>query len=167
MFVRCILGVTAALVICLAMTIASAQEAKPSPENPAQPRIMTFTTVDVAENDGELTRLLKQRYNASGEDLRARVALYGGGRIPLDEVAESLARFTTAGVELAQSPQKQVHALEYSLDTAKFIEKVVQVRFDQGNEALQIQKHAKVVRFDLEIQLHRAREALKAGASAK
>ena len=167
MFRPCTFGAAAALLFCSAIRSASAQEAKSARDEPPQPRIMTFTTVDIVETDGELTRLLKQRYNAAGEELRARVALYRGGRTPLDDLAESLTRFTKAGFELAETPQKQVHALELALNTAQWIEKVVQVRFDQGNEGLQNQKHAKVVRYDLEIQLHRARETLKAGARAK
>jgi hypothetical protein len=167
MFRPCTFGATVALLMCLPIQPSIAQEAKPAPNTPAQPQIMTFTTVDIAETDGELTRLLKQRYNAAGEELRARLTLYNRGRTSLDESAESLARFTKAGVELAETPQKQVHALELALNTAQWIENVVQVRFDQGNESLHNQKHAKVVRNDLEIQLHRAREAMKAGARAK
>jgi len=66
---------------------------------------------------------------------------------------------------LAESPALQVEHLDRALLAAKKVEAIVREKFDHGNEPVQAMKHANVVRYDLEIQLYRAQELVKAKAS--
>ena len=142
--------------------VATAQQAaRPKPE----PQAFTFTTLEILDGDGELQRLLKQRYNAAGEDLEARLALYSGGRVDLVDVAASIERFTKAGLELAKTPVERVNELQRALAAAQNVEAIVSTKYEQEVEPVQAYKHARYVRLDLEIQLLRAREAAKLGAA--
>ena len=137
------------------------QAARPKAE--AQP--FTFTTLEILDTDGELQRLLKQRYNAAGEDLEARSALYRAGRVSLEETCASLGRFTKASLELAATPVERVHELDRALAAARSVEAIVEEKYKFEVEPVQAFKHARYVRLDLEIQLYRAREAAKLGAA--
>ena len=134
-------------------------------KSPADPQIMSFKTVEIHDSDGELRRLLKLRYNAAGEDLRARTTLYKLGRVKFDELAASLQRFTKAGAEVAETPVAKVTELELAHNAALWMEAVVSERFVQEVDPVQIMKHARVVRYDLEIELYRARALVKAAAA--
>lgn len=126
-----------------------------------------FTTVEILDSDGELPKLLKQRFNAAGEQLEAQSELYRGGRVPLEAVLASVERFTKYGLELKETPALQLNHLDTALLAAKKIEAIVREKFDHGNEPVQAMKHANVVRYDLEIQRYRAHELfLKAKAAA-
>ena len=144
---------------------ASTAQDKPAEKSPPDPRIMSFITLEIRDGDSELRRLLKQRYNAAGEELRARAMLYGGGRTSLEDLAACVERFTKAGAELAESPVEKVKELELAHNAAQWIEAIVSEKFEHGVESVQAMKHVKVVRYDLEIQLYRARELVKAAAS--
>src|SRR5262245_1191730 len=136
---------------------------KPAPK--ADPQLFTFTTLEVPESDGQLQRLLKQRYNAAGEELEALTALYRGGRVNLDNVCASIERFTKASLELSENPVERVAKLDRALIVARNIEEIVNEKFSFDVEPVQAVKHDRYVRLDLEIQLLRVREAAKLGAA--
>jgi len=142
--------------------VAAAQQAA-APK--AEPRPFTFTTLEILNGDGELQRLLKQRYNAAGEDLEARMALYGAGRVSLEAICASLERFTKASLDLAATPVERVNELDRALAAARNVEAIVEEKYKFEVEPVQAFKHARYVRLDLEIQLLRAREAAKLGAA--
>ena len=142
--------------------------AQPAARKPAENgHIFFFTTVEILADDNELTKLLKQRFNASGEELEARSELYRGGRVELDSVLACLERFTKYGLELNPAPAEQLGHLVNSLHAAQKVEAIVREKFNHSVEPVQAMKHANVVRFDLEIQLYRARELAKAKAVRK
>src|SRR5262245_45200876 len=97
----------------LLVSIASGQQ--PARPKEAGPLTFVVSTVDVLDSDGELQRLLKQRYNAAGEELEALSALYSGGRVNLDNVCASLERFSKAGLELSANPGERVVQLDRAL----------------------------------------------------
>jgi hypothetical protein len=148
------------------------QVASPAAQPPARKpedngNIFFFTTVEILDSDSELTKLLKQRFNAAGEELEARSELYRGGRVELDSVLACLERFTKFGLELNPSPAEQLNHLGSSLLAAQKVEAIVREKFNHSVEPVQAMKHANVVRYDLEIQLYRARELAKAKAVRK
>jgi hypothetical protein len=123
-----------------------------------------FKPVEIADGEGELRRLIIERYNAAGKDLAARVELHRGGRVSLESTLGALERFTKAGVEFAESPAERVKQLETSLSVAIQVEAIVAEMFKHEVEPVQAMEHAKYVRSDLQIQLHRAREVKAAAA---
>jgi hypothetical protein len=123
-----------------------------------------FKPVEIEEGADELRRLIVERYNAAGKDLMFRVELYRGGRTSLEFTLGALERFAKAGVELAESPAQKVKQLETSLSVAISLEAIVAEKFKHEVEPVQALEHAKYARSDLQIQLHRAREAKAAAA---
>jgi len=154
-------GLAGVIVFAFAIEATAQQPPKPAAEG----RIFIFTSVKILDSDGALPKLLKQRFNAAGEELEARSELYSGGRVELDAVLASIERFTKYGLELAESPALQVEHLDRALLAAKKVEAIVREKYDHGNEPVQAMKHANVVRYDLEIQRYRAQELVKAKAS--
>jgi hypothetical protein len=144
----------------LTWTLAAADQ--PPGDKPAVTSIFSFKGAEIRDGDSELTRLLKQRYNAAGEELLAHSALYIGGRVTLEAIVGNIDRFTKAGVELYDSPMERVEHLERVLTAAKNVQEVVREKFRHEVEPVQAMKRADYLRYDVEIQLHRAREAAKA-----
>src|SRR5262245_29708629 len=100
---------------------------------PEDGQIFIFSTVEILDSDGELPKLLKQRFNAAGEELEAQSALYVNGRVSLEAVLASVERFTKYGLELKETPALQLQHLEQALLAAKKIEEIVRVKHDHGN----------------------------------
>lgn len=155
------------LVLGTLLAASGAAAADDQPARQAPTSIFTFEPLETPDSDGELTRLLKQRYNAAGAELAEKSLVYLGGRLSLSEVAASLERFAKAGCELNQTPAEQIQHLEKALRAAKNLEAIVRAKVSYETEPGHALKHATVVRLGLEIQLHRARELAKTAALTK
>jgi hypothetical protein len=133
-------------------------DAKARGEAPA----LDFKRVEIGEKDSDLRKLLKNRYNATVEELKAVYTLYRGGRVELGDLADCVQRFSKSGVELAETPAERVRYLELSFEAARSVEAIVQRKWAADVEPKQALLRAQGVRYDIEIELLRAREAAKA-----
>jgi hypothetical protein len=114
-------------------------------------------------DDDELTKLLKERYNAAQREVRARLAAHI--IIPqnsLEEIFGCFRRLHNSELELSDKPTDRVTVLEKHVKVAKWFEKVQEDLFksDVGNpESLE---NARYWRLDAEIQLLKAKRKAKA-----
>jgi hypothetical protein len=111
-----------------------------------------------SKESDKLKSLLKQRYEAAGEEVEGRFKEFLAGRGTLDIFIESSLRLCDAERELSAQNACQIVALEKRLRLLKEAEKINQVRFNAGRIPSQDLAQIKYNRLDAEIALERAKE---------
>ena len=114
---------------------------------------------DDEADDEELRTLMKERYEAAWVEMEARIPLYAAGRVALDDTCDAIRRFSTAGLAVARTPAYRVQVCERAFENARAVEDTVKLKFDSGVEPVQAMKLATYTRLDMEIKLHKARQA--------
>jgi hypothetical protein len=117
---------------------------------------------DDVDQDAELRGLHKARLEAVTADVEATAALYRGGRVSLERVCDAIGRYSTAGIEAARTPAYRVKVCERAFESAKAIEDLAKGKFEAEVEPIQSMKLATYTRLEMEIRLHKARNAQKA-----
>jgi hypothetical protein len=131
------------------------------------PQVLPLKHVEPGEEDSEVRRLIKERYNETVSELRAEYQLFLGGRTTIRELTDTIEAFAGAGGELADTAVARVSELELALLTAKAVEAIAVRKHAEGIEPIQNMHHARACRLGIEIQLLRAREAAKAAREPK
>jgi len=136
-----------------------------TPDQPAarSPRVLSLKPIDELESDSALRKLQRQRYNATVAELSDVYQLFASGRARLDDATSCIESFAVAGSDVAESAPERVRQLELALDVARNVESITDAKHAEGNEPRHSLQHARACRLGIEIQLVRAREAVKTG----
>lgn len=122
---------------------------------------VTAIDAPASPQDGELRKLLRERYDAASKEMLARRELYRAGRVALDDVCAAIGRYAMAGSEIADSPAERIKLLASAVESAKFIEGEVKTKYENEVEPIQAMALATYTRSDMEIKLYLARKAVK------
>ena len=114
-----------------------------------------------ADGDTELQSKLKQRHNAAIELLEARVAEYRRGVRDIRTVFDAARTAAEIKLQMADSPEERIQILEQTLDIARLLEKHMQQLVEAGVGARSDAIEARLGRLSVEIELLRARAAVK------
>jgi exonuclease VII small subunit len=126
---------------------------------------VTDSTKQVARGD-VLHSLLKERFEAAEMETDAWVALFEGGRVPLDDVIKAMEQRGPAGVEMAKTTDERLKHLGDWLEHSKNVEAIVRVKFEANSEPPQMMHYATYSRLDAEVALARARQIANSSATA-
>jgi hypothetical protein len=149
----------AGLVLFTVVSLGSGSAPDKAPMPPDKPEGIEVKATPIPERDEELRRLLKGRYEAAAGEMAARTALFNGGRESLSDTCDAIRRFSTAGMEMAETQADRLKICEQALESAKAIEDAVKRKFESDLEPVQAMKLATYTRLDMEIKLHLARKA--------
>jgi hypothetical protein len=111
----------------------------------------------IAPGDDELRRLLKDRYNAIGDELCAKLANFETGRDTFTTVYEATCRLVQAGLELCEGPIERCDLLSKFLEFVRQNEARAVDRYLAGSGGMAELNQATAQRIDAEIQLLRAK----------
>jgi hypothetical protein len=143
------------LLVCI-VAMAAAQKASAPPE--VRPEVLEFSkTVEIADGDDELLKKRKERHNAAVSLLDERVAEYKSGSREMSAVFEAARLVAEAKLDLAETPEARVEALELTLKVAQLIEKQLQEQADKGFGSKGDLARAKLARLSVEVELLKAK----------
>jgi hypothetical protein len=82
-------------------------------------------------------------------------------------VCDGIRRYSSAGLEVAETHKYRLTLCEYALEKAQNIEKSVKRKFEIAEEPIQALKLATYTRLDMEINLHQVRAEADADKTDK
>jgi hypothetical protein len=144
-----------AFLVC-AVAMATAQKASAPPA--VHPEVLEFSkTVEIADGDEELLKKRKERHNAAVSLLDERVAEYKSGSRELNAVFEAARLVAEGKLDLAETAEARVEALELTLKVAQLMEKLLQEQVDKGFGSKGDLARAKHARLSVEVELLKAK----------
>jgi hypothetical protein len=143
------------LLVCV-VAMAAAQKSSAPPA--VHPEVLEFSkAVEIAEGDEELLKKRKERHNAAVSLLDERVSEYKSGSREMNAVFEAARLVAEAKLDLAETPEARVEALELTLKVAQLIEKQLQEQADKGFGSKGDLARAKHARLSVEVELLKAK----------
>ncbi len=122
------------------------------------PDVLAFSRpVETADADDDLLKKRKERHNAAVNLLEERVAEYKSGSREMGVVFEAARLVAEAKLDLAETPEARVEALELTLKIAKLIENLLQEQVDKGFGSKGDLARAKYARLSVEVELLKAK----------
>lgn len=121
-----------------------------------------FKPVEIHEDDDELKKLLKARYNAAVAEVQARRMEYLRGMAAVNQICEAGKRVLIAERELLSDPQALLKSYDRSIVLAKEIEKYAEANLSVGTGTKQEVFQARYYRLEAEIERLKFRRSLKA-----
>jgi hypothetical protein len=121
------------------------------------PRILSAKPLEIKGADGELRRLMKERYNAAVQGARGRWQEFLAGRCSLDGLLPSARQVLDAGLPLNDRAADRIALLAQFAELARDVEKVAQARHQAGQIPITEAAQARYLRLDAEIRLLQAR----------
>lgn len=145
--------------VCLGNSAAVHAQAAAAATSPAvHPDVLAFSKpVETADADDELLKKRKERHNAAVALLDERVAEYKAGSREMGVVFEAARLVAEAKLDLAETPEARVEALELTLKIAKLIESLLQQQVDKGFGSKGDLARAKHARLSVEVELLKAK----------
>ena len=127
------------------------------------PALLKSQPVKADPKDGDVRKLMVERYNAAVQEVRDRYRRVQGGTDTPHQSCEALKRLAQAGLELNERAAGRATLLEACVEVAKGLEKMVEERVNAGVKTFTPAdlSEATYFRADLEIQWLRAKEKLK------
>lgn len=141
-------------------------DGKPPLEFQAMPSAFRAKQMEVTPQDDELTRAMKNRYNAAAAELAATYRMYSQGKGTLDIVYDAGKRLHKSALELAQ-PEQRVKLCEDWLEAAIFMEKTVLAKRDASIGSPAALPLAKYHTADARVQLLREKKRLEKSREPK
>jgi hypothetical protein len=146
----------AGLALVVVASLGTANEPDKAPVPAGQTETIEIKVTPIPARDDELRKLLKSRYEAASAEMEATTALYSGGRVSLQDTCDAIRRFSTASVEMAETPIERAKQCQRAFESAKAVEDLTKRKFEQGVEPVQASALATFTRLDMEIKLHLA-----------
>jgi hypothetical protein len=128
---------------------------------PPRQTLIERKSMAIADDEPDLSRLLKLRFNACLEETRGKFGRYLGTRVTLEDLLESGKRLSGAAVEAATTSEQQTAAYEEYVSFCRDVERIVRDKVEENNEPTIALHQAQYYRYDAEILLYRARTASK------
>lgn len=128
--------------------------------------VLSTPDLELKDDDTQLIRLKKERFNAALNEAKARFDLYKRGLTKLPDLIEVGQRLFSAEVDLYDKPEDRVRVLERHLGVYKEAEENLEKNVKEG---LATQADLEQLRFNkasLEIDLLNARNSLSQQQSA-
>jgi RNA polymerase sigma factor (sigma-70 family) len=128
------------------------------------PAFVRATPLKEGPKDDALNKLLKERYNESLAEARARFVQYRAGQnVRVSEMLEALKECLRAGLEFQTERAERTALLENYVEAAKELEKLIQSRIDAGTQGFTTADlhRVKAFRADAELQLLRGKDDTK------
>src|SRR5262249_62242416 len=135
--------------------------------SPKVMEVLSAPSLELKDDDTQLARLKKQRFNAALNEAKARFDLYKRGLTKLPDLIEVGQRLFSAEVDLYDKPEDRVRVLERHLDVYKEAEENLEKNVKEG---LATQADLEQLRFNkasLEIDLLNARNSISQQQSAQ
>jgi hypothetical protein len=110
----------------------------------------------VDQNDGELLKLQKERYNAAVEVVEVEMLRVEAGRQTAAGMGAAINRVVEAGLDFMTEPKERLALLDESIQAAKHIEQLMKLMYDNGvvnRSELAIARHSR-----LSMEIRRLRE---------
>ena len=128
------------------------------PRRRGQPQDLAFLKpVEVAAEDSELQKKLKERHNVAVALLQERISEYKKGTRDLSLVFEAAKLTADAKLDLADKPEARIAVLEQTLEVAKLVEDHLQQQIKKGFGSKGDLERARFARLSVEIELLRAK----------
>ncbi len=122
------------------------------------PKVLAFLKpVEVAAEDSELQKKLKERHNVAVALLQERISEYKKGTRELSLVFEAARLTADAKLDLADKPEARIAVLEQTLEMAKAVEDHLQQQIKKGFGSKGDVERARFARLSVEIELLRAK----------
>jgi hypothetical protein len=122
------------------------------------PKVLAFLKpVEVASEDSELQKKLKERHNVAVALLQERISEYKKGTRELSLVFEAAKLTADAKLELADKPEARIAVLEQTLEMAKVVEDHLEQQLKKGFGSKGDLERARLARLSVEIELLRAK----------
>lgn len=131
----------------------------PSTKPEVNPKVLGFMKpVEIVAGDGELLKKQKERHNVAVKLLEVRVTEYKVGRSDIGPVFEATRLTAEAKMDLAETAEAKVAALELVLEVARLIESTLQQQIEKGFGSRADVERARYARLTVEIELMRAKK---------
>ncbi len=134
----------------------SVAQAQGGPE--VSPKVLAFLKpVEMAADDGELQKKLKERHNVAVALLQERVNEYKKGTRDLGLVFEAAKLTADAKLDLADKTEARIAVLEQTLEVARLVEDHLQQQIKKGFGSKGDLERARFARLSVEVELLRAK----------
>jgi len=131
------------------------------------PRLLTAKPVEIAEERDEMRKLMRARYNAALEEVRARYQQFLHGHGKLDPMLDAFRRLLASGVVAADTGKDQVEFLEQYVDLTRQVSNNVHGQKKSGQFSSAEAAQARYMYLDAQIQLLHAQRRLAGPAGVK
>jgi len=138
-------------------------EAQPQADTPVlSPKLLAYLKpIQLAADDSELTKKLKERHNSAVALLDERVKEYKKGTREISLVFEAARLAADAKLDLAANDSAKVEVLEQTLGLAKLAEEHLQRQLAKGFGSKADLERARYSRLTLEVNLLRSKQKAK------
>jgi hypothetical protein len=144
-------------VLCPTLVRAQAHSAQPGPK---VMEILDTAPLDIKDEDTQLIKLKKMRFNTAIAEAKERYALFKKGQAKFPDLVDVGQRVLTAQADLAQSPEERAQILDKQLQLFAEAEDNLDKQVKEGRGMAADLDRLKYERFGVEIDLEILRKGM-------
>jgi len=137
------------------------QDKKPVGKEEKAPAFLKAEPLKIEAGDDELTKLLKERYNAAVAELQARNKALESGNGTVEDIFGAARKVLRSELALSDKPADRIAVREKYLELERAAERIATTRFQAGKLGDDDLAAVRYLRLDAEVQLLKAKGKVK------